>query len=60
LRQEKVPVQLLLFPREDHGALKGNSVGRLSSEPWAGVIAWGHMINFISDAFASKVEPDKP
>jgi dienelactone hydrolase len=45
LRQEKVPVQLLLFPREDHGALRGNSAGRLSSEPWAGVIAREHMIN---------------
>ena len=60
LRQEGVPVQLLLFPREDHGALGGNFAGRPSSEPWAGVIAREHMINFISDAFAGKVEPNKP
>jgi dipeptidyl aminopeptidase/acylaminoacyl peptidase len=60
LRQEGVPVQLLLFPREDHGALGGNFAGRPSTEPWAGVIARQHMIDFISDAFAGKVEPNKP
>jgi dipeptidyl aminopeptidase/acylaminoacyl peptidase len=60
LRQEGVPVQLLLFPREDHGALGGNFAGRPSTEPWAGVIAREHMINFISDAFAGKVEQNKP
>ncbi|MGH9597527.1 MAG: alpha/beta hydrolase family protein, partial [Edaphobacter sp.] len=60
LRQEGVPVQLLLFPREDHGALGGNFAGRPSTEPWAGVIAREHMLNFISDAFAGKVEPNKP
>jgi dipeptidyl aminopeptidase/acylaminoacyl peptidase len=60
LRQEGVPVQLLLFPREDHGALGGNFAGRPSTEPWAGVIAREHMINFIADAFAGKVEPNKP
>jgi hypothetical protein len=27
---------------------------------WAGVIAREHMINFISDAFTGKVEPNKP
>jgi dipeptidyl aminopeptidase/acylaminoacyl peptidase len=60
LRQEGVPVQLLLFPREDHGALGGNFAGRPSTEPWAGVIAREHMISFISDAFAGKVEQNKP
>jgi dipeptidyl aminopeptidase/acylaminoacyl peptidase len=60
LRQEGVPVQLLLFPREDHGALAGNFAGRPSTEPWAGVIARKHMIDFISDAFEGKVEPNKP
>ena len=44
LRQEGVPVQLLLFPREDHGALGGNFAGRPSTEPWAGVIAREHMM----------------
>jgi dipeptidyl aminopeptidase/acylaminoacyl peptidase len=60
LRQEGVPVQLLLFPREDHGALGGNFAGRPSTEPWAGVIARDHMIKFMSDAFAGKVEANKP
>jgi dipeptidyl aminopeptidase/acylaminoacyl peptidase len=60
LRQEGVPVQLLLFPREDHGALGGNFAGRPSPEPWHGIIAREHMLKFISDAFAGKVEPNQP
>jgi dipeptidyl aminopeptidase/acylaminoacyl peptidase len=60
LRQEGVPVQMLLFPREDHGALGGNFSGNPSTEPWHGVIARDHMIRFIADAFAGKVEPNKP
>jgi dipeptidyl aminopeptidase/acylaminoacyl peptidase len=60
LRQEGVPVQMLLFPREDHGALGGNFSGMPSTEPWHGVIARDHMLHFISDAFAGKVEPNKP
>jgi hypothetical protein len=60
LRQEGLPVHLLLFSREDHGALAGNFAGRPSTEPWPGVIAREQMINFISDAFASKVESKKP
>ena len=59
LRQEGVLVQLLLFPREDHGAPGGNFAGRASTEPSASVIAREHIINFISDAFAGKVEPNK-
>jgi hypothetical protein len=53
-------VQMLLFPREDHAALGGNFSGMPSTEPWHGVIARGHMLHFISDAFAGKVEPNKP
>jgi len=60
LRQENVPVQMLLFPREDHGALGGNFAGMPSTEPWHGIIARQHMITFINDAFNGKVEPNKP
>ncbi len=60
LRQEGVPVQMLLFPREDHGALGGNFAGNPSTEPWHGVIAREHMIKFIADGFAGKIEPNKP
>lgn len=60
LRQEGVPVQLLLFPREDHGALGGNFAGHPSTEPWHGFIAREHMLQFISDGFAGKIEPNKP
>jgi len=60
LRQEGVPVQMLTFPREDHGALGGNFAGRPSTEPWHGVIAREHMLKFIADGFAGKVEPNMP
>ena len=60
LRQEGVPVQLLLFPREDHGALGGNFSGAPSTEPWHGEIARDHMLRFIADAFAGKVELTPP
>jgi hypothetical protein len=59
LRREGLPVHLLLFSREP-GALAGNFAGRPSTEPWPGVIARQQMINFISDAFASKVESKNP
>jgi dipeptidyl aminopeptidase/acylaminoacyl peptidase len=60
LRQENVPVQMILFPRENHAALGGNFAGFPSVEPWHGVIARDHMIHFIAAAFAGKVEPNKP
>ncbi len=60
LRQEGVPVQMLLFPREDHGALGANFAGQPSTEPWAGVIAREHMIQFMKDGFAGKIEGNKP
>jgi dipeptidyl aminopeptidase/acylaminoacyl peptidase len=60
LRQEGVTVQMVLFPREDHGALGGNFAGRPSTEPWHGVIARDHMLHFIADGFAGKIEPNQP
>jgi len=60
LRQEGVPVQLLLFPREDHAMLGGNFSGQPSTERWHGVIARDHMLHFIADAFVGNVEPNKP
>jgi dipeptidyl aminopeptidase/acylaminoacyl peptidase len=60
LRQEGVPVQMLLFPREDHAKLGANFSGQPSTEPWHGVIARDHMLRFITDAFAGKVESNKP
>ncbi len=60
LRQEGIPVQLLLFPREDHGALGGNFSGAPSTEPWHGEIARDHMLRFITDAFDGKVELTPP
>ena len=60
LRQEGVPVQMLLFPREDHAALGANFAGQPSTEPWAGIIARDHMIKFLHDGFAGTIPPNKP
>ncbi len=60
LRQEGVSVQMLLFPREDHGALGANFAGQPSTEPWAGIIARDHMIKFMHDGFAGTIPPNKP
>ncbi len=60
LRQEGVTVQMVLFPREDHGALGGNFAGRPSTEPWHGVIARDHMLKFIGDGFAGKIPSNQP
>jgi dipeptidyl aminopeptidase/acylaminoacyl peptidase len=60
LRQEGVPVQMLLFPREDHGALGANFSGQPSTEPWAGIIARDHMIKFIHDGYEGTIPPNKP
>ena len=60
LRQEGVPVQMLLFPREDHSALGANFAGQPSTEPWAGIIARDHMIKFLHDGFEGTIPPNKP
>ena len=36
LRQEGVQVELVTYPREDHGPLAGGIFGRPSTEPWHG------------------------
>jgi dipeptidyl aminopeptidase/acylaminoacyl peptidase len=53
LRQEGVPVELVTYPREDHGPLAGGAYGRPSTEPWHGYDVRQRMIEFIEKAFAS-------
>jgi dipeptidyl aminopeptidase/acylaminoacyl peptidase len=53
LRQQGVPVELVTYPREDHGPLATGIFGRPSTEPWHGYDARQHMIKFIEDAFSS-------
>jgi dipeptidyl aminopeptidase/acylaminoacyl peptidase len=53
LRQEGVPVELVTYPRDDHGALGGAMFGRPSPEPWHGFDARQRIVEFIEKGFAS-------
>jgi dipeptidyl aminopeptidase/acylaminoacyl peptidase len=58
LRQEGVPVDLVTYPREDHGPLAIGIFGRPSSEPWHGFDGRQRIVEFIEKAFAET--PGKP
>ncbi len=47
LRQEGVPVELVTYPRENHGPLAGGMYGRPSPEPWHGYDARQRMVEFL-------------
>jgi dipeptidyl aminopeptidase/acylaminoacyl peptidase len=53
LRQEGVPVELVTYPREDHGPLAGGMFGRPSPEPWHGYDARQRIIEFLDKAFGA-------
>jgi len=55
LRQEGVPVELVTYPREDHGPLVNGLLGRPSPEPWHGFDARQRIVQFIEAAFASSM-----
>jgi dipeptidyl aminopeptidase/acylaminoacyl peptidase len=52
LRQAGVPVDLVRYPREDHGPLAGGIFGNPSPEPWHGFDARQRMVKFLEKAFA--------
>jgi len=54
LRQMGVPVELVEYPREDHGPLGGGMLGLPSREPWHGFDARQRMVQFIEKGFARK------
>ena len=53
LRQEGVPVELVTYPREDHGPLAIGLFGRPSQEPWHGYDARQRVVEFLDKAFAA-------
>jgi len=53
LRQEGVPVELVTYPRENHGPLAGGIFGRPSPEPWHGFDGRQRIVDFINKAFAT-------
>jgi len=52
LRQEGVPVDLIEYPREDHGPLAIGIFGEPSPEPWHGFDGRQRIVNFFEKAFA--------
>ncbi|MGZ4787210.1 MAG: prolyl oligopeptidase family serine peptidase [Terriglobales bacterium] len=53
LRQMGVPVELVIYPREDHGPLIRSIVGFPSTEPWHGSDARKRIVDFFQKAFAA-------
>lgn len=51
LRQEGVPVELVTYPRDNHGPLAGAIFGRPVPEPWHGYDARQRIVEFIGKAF---------
>ena len=51
LRQMNVPVQLVTYPRMDHGPLANAIFGGPSNEPWHGFDARRRMVEFLQEAF---------
>jgi dipeptidyl aminopeptidase/acylaminoacyl peptidase len=54
LRQEGAPVQLVTYPRENHGPLSAGINGSPSPEPWHGFDARQRIVKFISEAFGKQ------
>ena len=53
LRQQGVPVELVTYPRENHGPLATGMFGRPSPEPWHGYDARQRIVSFIEKAFGT-------
>ncbi|MFP5226086.1 MAG: prolyl oligopeptidase family serine peptidase [Acidobacteriota bacterium] len=51
LRQMGVPVEMVQYPREDHGPLAGGIFGAPSPEPWHGFDGRQRIVTFIRKAF---------
>ena len=48
LRQANVPVELITYPREDHGPLANGIYGGSSTEPWHGYDARQRIVTFLT------------
>lgn len=58
LRQMGVPVEMVQYPRDNHGPLAIGLLGRPSMEPWHGFDARQHMIQFLEKALAQSGAAD--
>ncbi|MGC2160814.1 MAG: S9 family peptidase [Silvibacterium sp.] len=57
LRQMGVPVEMVEYPREDHGPLAGGIFGAPSPEPWHGFDGRQRIVNFVKKAFGEQQAP---
>lgn len=55
LRQQGVTVQLLQYPRDNHGPLGSSMYGFPSTEPWHGFDARRRLVQFIKAAFGRSI-----
>jgi dipeptidyl aminopeptidase/acylaminoacyl peptidase len=53
LRQAGVPVEMVTYPREDHGPLAGGIFGFPVAEPWHGFDARQHIVTFLQKGFSA-------
>jgi dipeptidyl aminopeptidase/acylaminoacyl peptidase len=56
LRQMGVPVELITYPRVDHGPLGGAIYGAPSNEPWHGFDARQRVVAFFTKSFAAEAK----
>ncbi|MGC1784974.1 MAG: prolyl oligopeptidase family serine peptidase [Acidobacteriaceae bacterium] len=56
LRQDGVPVEMIEYPRDNHGPLAGNMFGMPSPEPWHGFDARQRTVEFIQKNFGTSGE----
>jgi len=54
LRQEAVPVEMVTYPRENHGPLAVGIFGRPSPEPWHGFDGRQRIIEFLNKALGTE------
>ncbi len=59
LRQEGVPVELVTYPRENHGPLAGGIFGRPVPEPWHGYDARQRIVEFLNKAFGAETKTER-
>ena len=56
LRQANVPVELITYPREDHGPLANGIYGGSSTEPWHGFDARQRIVVFLNKYLGKAIE----
>jgi dipeptidyl aminopeptidase/acylaminoacyl peptidase len=56
LRQAGVPVEMITYPREDHGPLARGIFGYPVSEPWHGFDGRQHIVEFLQKAFGEEAK----